>query len=149
MLGLRRKRRQLFILNTVLALWFCILLYTKTQGGSNLSVAEIKVNRNREIKAEKDADKAREKRNADQHIVKDYFNDTLLQSKYPNKRLIFQPTLPSNFNPNAMGENGESVIVPAKDKAESDKLFKMHGFNQWASDHISLHRTLPDFRHAL
>ncbi|EDV26798.1 uncharacterized protein TRIADDRAFT_23130 [Trichoplax adhaerens] len=76
-------------------------------------------------------------------------NNTLLQSINPNKRLIFQPTLPHNFNPNAIGENGESVIVPDKAKAESDKLFKNHGFNQWASDHMSLHRTLPDLRPSL
>ncbi|EDV26781.1 uncharacterized protein TRIADDRAFT_22201 [Trichoplax adhaerens] len=44
------------------------------------------------------------------------------------------------------GENGRGVIVPPEYQEESRKLFQRNRFNQWASDRISLHRSLPDAR---
>ncbi|EDV26244.1 uncharacterized protein TRIADDRAFT_22839 [Trichoplax adhaerens] len=59
----------------------------------------------------------------------------------------FRPTLP-HYRRNSYGENGQAVVVPAVYKEESDRLFSRNRFNQWASDRISLHRTLPDQRPA-
>lgn len=44
------------------------------------------------------------------------------------------------------GENGRGVIVPPEYLEESRKLFQRNKFNQWVSDRISLHRSLPDAR---
>ncbi|EDV26797.1 uncharacterized protein TRIADDRAFT_11844, partial [Trichoplax adhaerens] len=47
------------------------------------------------------------------------------------------------------GQNGTAVIVPAESKNASEQLFNRNHFNQWISDRISLHRTLPDPRHPM
>lgn len=62
---------------------------------------------------------------------------------------------PGNFEPpatikisgsNAPGENGMSHKVSPKLKQEEDKQKNVYGFNQLASDQISLNRTVPDMR---
>lgn len=66
--------------------------------------------------------------------------------KGEKERPIFQPTLPQNHKPAAPGENGRAVDVPKEYQQMSEELFQKHHFNQWASDRISVHRTLPDPR---
>ena len=66
--------------------------------------------------------------------------------KGEKERPIFEPTLPHNYKPAAPGENGRAVDVPQEYQQESEDLFQKHHFNQWASDRISFHRTLPDPR---
>lgn len=45
------------------------------------------------------------------------------------------------------GENGAAFIPLEKDRALMEKLHKEHNFNLFASQQISLHRTLPDYRY--
>ncbi|ELT88186.1 hypothetical protein CAPTEDRAFT_64353, partial [Capitella teleta] len=53
---------------------------------------------------------------------------------------------------NAMGEMGNGIMLDRKkltqkQQKEYNRGFATHSFNQYLSDRISLHRTLPDFRH--
>ncbi|XP_029652605.1 polypeptide N-acetylgalactosaminyltransferase 5-like isoform X2 [Octopus sinensis] len=65
--------------------------------------------------------------------------------------LKFNPDVVIPVDPNAPGENGRAVVIN-KDKlsAEERKIYdegwQHNAFNQYASDMISLHRTLPDVR---
>ena len=52
----------------------------------------------------------------------------------------------SLFGGGQPGENGRGVVVPPEYLEESRKLFQRNKFNQWVSDRISLHRSLPDAR---
>ncbi len=44
------------------------------------------------------------------------------------------------------GEMGKPYIVSQADQEEADRLFPINAFNVFASDRISLNRTLPDIR---
>ena len=74
---------------------------------------------------------------------------TVIVKKGPNSTVVmmpaFRPTPPADDG-SRYGQNGRAVVVPAVYKEESDRLFTRNRFNQWASDRISLHRTLPDQR---
>lgn len=51
-------------------------------------------------------------------------------------------------NPSAPGENG-NAFIPAKDEVEiMEQLKEQYNFNAYASDKMSLHRSLPDYRFA-
>ncbi|VDI26878.1 polypeptide N-acetylgalactosaminyltransferase [Mytilus galloprovincialis] len=45
------------------------------------------------------------------------------------------------------GEQGQSVILDAADEKKKADLYKVNGFNAFASDKISLHRSMKDIRH--
>jgi len=45
------------------------------------------------------------------------------------------------------GEHGSAVILSAEDEKKKDELYKVNGFNAYASDKISLDRSLSDIRH--
>lgn len=45
------------------------------------------------------------------------------------------------------GEDGEPVDTKPGENSEKDRAYSLYGFNQYVSDKISLHRTLPDTRH--
>ncbi|XP_072041875.1 polypeptide N-acetylgalactosaminyltransferase 13-like [Amphiura filiformis] len=50
------------------------------------------------------------------------------------------------INASGPGEMGKAFIVSEADKNESAKLFSINAFNLFASDRISLNRSLPDVR---
>lgn len=79
--------------------------------------------------------------NRDKHtfIIKNGPNSTQVM------RPAFRPSPPADDG-HSYGQNGRAVVIPAVYKEESDRLFARNRFNQWASDRISLHRTLPDQR---
>ena len=45
------------------------------------------------------------------------------------------------------GENGEPLDTKPEENSEKERAYSLYGFNQYISDKISLHRTLPDTRH--
>lgn len=45
------------------------------------------------------------------------------------------------------GEQGAAVILTAEEEKLKDKLYKVNGFNAYASDKISLQRSIKDIRH--
>ena len=50
------------------------------------------------------------------------------------------------------GENGSAILIDknkltAKERADYEAGYKLHGFNRYVSDRISLHRSLPDIRY--
>ena len=45
------------------------------------------------------------------------------------------------------GEQGAAVILSADEEKKKDSLYKVNGFNAYASDKISLDRALKDIRH--
>ncbi|XP_060572434.1 putative polypeptide N-acetylgalactosaminyltransferase 10 isoform X1 [Ruditapes philippinarum] len=45
------------------------------------------------------------------------------------------------------GEQGAAVILSAEEEKQKDDLYKVNGFNAFASDKISLQRSLKDIRH--
>jgi len=45
------------------------------------------------------------------------------------------------------GEQGSAVILSAEEEKQKDALYKVNGFNAFASDKISLDRSLQDIRH--
>ncbi|XP_063413499.1 putative polypeptide N-acetylgalactosaminyltransferase 10 [Mytilus trossulus] len=45
------------------------------------------------------------------------------------------------------GEQGQSIILDAADEKKKADLYKVNGFNAFASDKISLHRSMKDIRH--
>lgn len=45
------------------------------------------------------------------------------------------------------GEQGKAVILTAEEEALKDTLFRVNGFNAFASDKIALDRSIPDIRH--
>ena len=45
------------------------------------------------------------------------------------------------------GEGGTAVILSADEEKEKGTLYKVNGFNAYASDKISLERSLKDIRH--
>lgn len=45
------------------------------------------------------------------------------------------------------GEQGAAVILSAEEEKQKDALYKVNGFNAFASDKISLQRALKDIRH--
>ena len=45
------------------------------------------------------------------------------------------------------GEQGAAVILSAEEEQKKDDLYKVNGFNAFASDKISLQRSLKDIRH--
>lgn len=94
-------------------------------------------------------DNQKQNQQANKGHKKDDHHENLPHGNAPMKllsRTAFQPTVPDNLVHNAPGENGKPVSVPKKFQAESQRLFNRNKFNQWASDKMSLHRTLPDAR---
>ena len=45
------------------------------------------------------------------------------------------------------GEQGSAVILSADEEAQKQELYKVNGFNAFASDKISLDRAIGDIRH--
>lgn len=45
------------------------------------------------------------------------------------------------------GEQGAGVVLNAEEEKLKDELYKVNGFNAFASDKISLERSLKDIRH--
>lgn len=49
-------------------------------------------------------------------------------------------------DPNSPGERGAPVKILAQDSAKIKESYDQYGFNQYISDKISLHRSVPDIR---
>jgi polypeptide N-acetylgalactosaminyltransferase len=45
------------------------------------------------------------------------------------------------------GEQGAAVILSSDEEKQKDALYKVNGFNAFASDKISLQRAIKDIRH--
>jgi len=45
------------------------------------------------------------------------------------------------------GEQGSAVILSGEEEKQKNDLYKVNGFNAFASDKISLTRSLRDIRH--
>lgn len=72
-------------------------------------------------------------------ITKNYANHLLHRWSKPIRMINASKTL-------APGENGTMFIPSQKEVALMEALRKEHNFNLFASEQISLHRTLPDYR---
>lgn len=59
------------------------------------------------------------------------------------------PELNGPFNRNDPGEGGIAVSITAGEELLKNKAYAEYGFNQYVSDKISLHRSLPDPRSPL
>ena len=59
------------------------------------------------------------------------------------------PDLNGNFNPSDPGEGGIAVATKPEDEKLKNMAYAEYGFNQFISDKISLHRSLPDTRSPL
>ncbi|CAG5120830.1 unnamed protein product, partial [Candidula unifasciata] len=62
-----------------------------------------------------------------------------------------QTVVKTTSDPNAPGENGKGVAIDkdklsVEDRKKFDEGWKNNAYNQFASDMISLHRSLPDVR---
>ena len=51
------------------------------------------------------------------------------------------------FFPSGPGEQGSAVILSAEEEKMKSDLYKVNGFNAFASDKISLDRAIKDIRH--
>lgn len=51
------------------------------------------------------------------------------------------------YNIAGPGEQGQAVILSPDEEKKKGDLYKVNGFNAYASDKISLHRSLKDIRH--
>ena len=71
----------------------------------------------------------------------------LLSGQYSFLR-VFLFSVPPHDVPaeSGAGEMGKAFVVDAAHKNESERLFRINSFNLYASDRISLNRTLPDMR---
>lgn len=54
---------------------------------------------------------------------------------------------PTGIKLDGPGDEGEGVTVNPKFKKKEDEGYELHSFNLVASDMMSLHRRLPDYRH--
>lgn len=45
------------------------------------------------------------------------------------------------------GEQGQALILSPDEEKKKGDLYKVNGFNAYASDKISLHRSIKDIRH--
>jgi polypeptide N-acetylgalactosaminyltransferase len=43
------------------------------------------------------------------------------------------------------GEQGQAVILEANEEKQKQELYKVNGFNAYASDKISLHRSMVPY----
>ena len=72
--------------------------------------------------------------------------------EFPRKPEVFvtanYENLPGGASKSGPGARGEGVTVDAARKDEEDEGFEQHAFNLVASDMMSLHRTLKDYRMA-
>ena len=59
------------------------------------------------------------------------------------------PDLNGNFNPSDPGEGGVAVVTKEEEERLKNMAYAEYGFNQFVSDKISLHRSLPDTRSPL
>ncbi|KAL3832574.1 hypothetical protein ACJMK2_024207 [Sinanodonta woodiana] len=95
----------------------------------------------------------REKEDVAQIISDNSKEDTKIKDEEMVKTARMAPVHPDNpqINPGAPGEMGKPVIIDRTKLSpqERDKFeagFRKHAFNQYVSDMISLHRSLPDVR---
>ena len=70
-------------------------------------------------------------------------------SKKTTGELRFWPELNGPFNPSDPGEGGLALATKPEEEMLKNKAYAEYGFNQFISDKISLHRSLPDPRHFL
>ena len=59
------------------------------------------------------------------------------------------PDLNGHFNPSDPGEGGIAVATKPEEEKLKNMAYAEYGFNQFISDKISLHRSLPDTRSPL
>lgn len=73
--------------------------------------------------------------------------DQKLEPRPVDKNPVIEPT----YDPNAPGEQGKGINIEKEklsqeDKRRFDEGWKNNAYNQFASDMMSLHRSLPDVR---
>ena len=73
------------------------------------------------------------------------------RSSYPEASSPFRiwPDLNGHFNPSDPGEGGVAVATKSEEIKLQNMAYAEYGFNQFISDKISLHRSLPDTRSTL
>jgi hypothetical protein len=87
--------------------------------------------------------------NNDNNINSNIINN---QNKHNNRNNDNDPdngVIAAPHNPEGPGEMGRPVVVENPDPATKQKIeegFQLNAFNQYVSDMISVHRSLPDFR---
>ncbi|XP_041358145.1 putative polypeptide N-acetylgalactosaminyltransferase 10 [Gigantopelta aegis] len=78
----------------------------------------------------------------DQHEIPEISDTELKKIDWHNYKLIEEER--SRTGP---GEQGSALILGAEDEKHKDELYKVNGFNAFASDKISLERSVKDIRH--
>lgn len=84
---------------------------------------------------------------------KDISTDSDIREKEPHvdatNAVRTWPDLNGDFNPSDPGEGGVAVATNPEEDKLKNMAYAEYGFNQFVSDKISLHRSLPDTRSPL
>lgn len=64
----------------------------------------------------------------------------------PKGYIIWKEPSSKLSDPKGPGQGGRPVAISADESSVIQKSYKEYGFNQYVSDKISLHRTIPDVR---
>lgn len=66
--------------------------------------------------------------------------------KLPEGYIFWKEPHSKLSDPNGPGQGGKSVPVTADESKKIQEAYNEYGFNQYVSDKVSLHRTVPDVR---
>jgi len=109
---------------------------------------EEKVVEEKEKEKEEDKDEKEKEKEKDEKAKKEDL-DAKIEAAAAQKN-DDQPALAPPMAPNGPGEMGKAVKIENPDsetKTKIDKGWKDNAFNQYVSDLVSVHRSLPDLRH--